>query len=102
MHVFDACKTKVFRAQFSLESFKTYFRPGQNVKEDPFKFSRKVPWQTPEYWAPLLPLLAGRLAQVRGLGLVQRQELLQGEVHGPRVVRDSARVPDVQGSHGAG
>merc|ERR1711936_1081285 len=36
---------------------------------------------------PLLPLLEGALEQVRGLGLVQCQELLSGEMYGPRVIR---------------
>merc|ERR1711936_19787 len=54
--------------------------------------------------APLFPQLAGVLDQVRGLGLVQRQELLQGALHGLGQLRDSRRVSslcpnDAQGQH---
>ena len=42
--------------------------------------------------APLFPVLAGTLEQVRGLGLVQREELLPGALHGPRVLRGPGGV----------
>ncbi len=47
-------------------------------------FSRKVGQP------PLLPIVARAVAQVRGLGLVQRAQLLQGALHGPGQPRDRA------------
>ena len=51
---------------------------------------QEVSW---EVWRPsLLPLLERTLEQVRGLGLVQCQELLSREMHGPGVIWRSRGV----------
>ncbi len=53
-------------------------------------------------WSQLLPVLARALAQVRGLGLVQREELLPGQVHGPHQLRHTWRIRTVCCHHEAG
>ena len=63
-------------------------------------FNREVSWKAGQ--PPLLPVVARAVAQVRGLGLVQREELLPRALHGPRQLRDAPRVQDVRGSHAAG
>ena len=52
-------------------------------------------------WSQLLVQLAGQQRPGEGhqVGLVQRQELLQEEVHGPGVIGDTAGVRLGQGVH---
>ena len=59
-----------------------------------FNFRSQQGWSPAVQRAPVLVQLAGQRQQreERQVGLVQRQELLQEEVHGPRLLRVKGRV----------